>query len=68
MLAIRLFVALLVMWIAWAAPDAQTQAVAFEHVNYIHMSSEEVQPDRTILVTGGQLSVGGNAMKLLRIT
>lgn len=63
MLAIRLFIALLVA--LTARPYAQQAAVAFEHVNYIPMSSEQVQPDRTILVADGQISVGGNNMKLL---
>ena len=61
--SIELFIALLVA--LTARPYAQQAAVAFEHVNYIPMSSEQVQPDRTILVADGQISVGGNNMKLL---
>src|SRR5262245_25107141 len=53
------------LWAAFTArPYAQQAAVAFEHVNFIPMDSEQVQPDRTILVAGGQLSLVGNATKL----
>jgi len=56
--------ALIVLWSGWAMPAAQNQAVVFEHVNFIPMDSDRVQPDRTILVVDGQLSLVGNDTKL----
>lgn len=61
--------ALVVMWVAWTVPAAQSQAIAFEHVNLISMDrvpTSAVDTDATVLIQNGAIVGVGTGSTITR--
>jgi imidazolonepropionase-like amidohydrolase len=57
------------MWVAWTVPAAQSQAIAFEHVNLISMDrvpTSAVDTDATVLIQNGAIVGVGTGSTITR--